>query len=257
MKKIVLIFAAMLAMAQMNAATNDAAVNNPAPAETPTTAAAADEGDKSVYKNPFKDDDENTKHWAVTTSGFYFGMGVKHNWEVINNSFEIGLLNIIAVNYNSLHGQNLSLGMGIHHRSYSMKRPYMLDRIDNGAVEVSTYPSANINEIKNRSSNLNMWTLQFPPMFRQKIVKKLDITVAGIMNWNTYARVDNHYEMNKVDYDIHYKGLKQEKINFDFMGGLSWDEFGIYCRYSPGKFFKDGYGPEIKNTWTMGITFGL
>lgn len=253
MKKIVLILTAMLAMAQMNAATPETATS-----EAAATTVAADNDNESTYQPPFMDNDESTKHWTITTSGFYVGMGVKHNWEAINNSFEIGLLNIAAVNYNSLHGQNLSLGVGIHHRSYSMKRPIMLVRDDFAdAVIMGAYPSLNIEEIKERSSNLNLWTVQFPLMFTQKIVKKLDITVAGIMNWNTYARVDNHYELNNVEHDTKYKGLKQEKINFDFMGALSWDEFGIYCRYSPGKFFEDAHGPEIKNTWTMGITIGL
>ena len=253
MKKIVLIFAAMFAMAQMNAATPDnATIANEAP-----VAAAADDDDDSAYQPPFTSNDKSTRHWTLTTNGFYLGMGVKHNFDMINNSFEVGLLNFTAVNYNSLHGQNLSLGVGIHHRSYSMKRPIMYVRDNNDVVIPSVYPSADVNEIKDRSSNMNMWTVQFPLMFTQRIVKKLDITVAGILNWNVFARVDNHYEIEKVEHDIRYKHLKQEKVNFDFMGALSWDEFGIYCRYSPGKFFKDGYGPEIKNTWTLGITLGL
>ena len=102
-----------------------------------------------------------------------------------------------------------------------------------------------------------MWTVQVPLMFRQTIVKKLEIGVAGILNWNTYARVDNHYEINKIEQDFHYKNLKQEKVNFDFMGTLTWNGTGIYCRYSPGKFFKEGFGPEIKKTWTIGLTLAL
>ena len=252
MKKITLIFAAVLAMAQMNAATPEAAIS-----EAPATTVAADDDNESTYQVPFKNDDESTKHWTVTTSGFYLGLGVKHNWDVINNSFEMGLLNIVAVNYNSLHGQNLSLGLGIHHRSYSIKRPNMLVRDDNHVVALDVYPSENINEIKDRTSNLNMWTWQVPLMFRQKIVKKLEIGVAGILNWNYYARVDNHFEMNKIDYDTHFKGLKQNKVNFDFMATLTYGGTGIYCRYTPAKFFKDGFGPEVKNTWTLGLTLGL
>lgn len=253
MKKLVLLCGAIFTMAQLNAATPELAA-----AEAPTSTVAADEDNGVAYEHPFKNDDEKTKHWSVTTTGFYFGMGIKHSWEVINNSFEIGLLNIAAVNYNSLHGQNISLGVGIHHRSYSMKRPAMLMRDDHtDAVVMGTYPSVSVDEIKDRSSNLNMWTLQFPLMFKQRIVKKLEVSVAGILNWNTYARVDNHYELNKVEYDTKYKALKQNKVNFDFMGTLSWNDFGIYCRYTPGKFFEDGRGPEIKNTWTMGITLGL
>lgn len=255
MKKITLIIAAMFAMAQMNAATPDAAVNSEATNAEAATMAADDDDIDNAYDHPFKrDDDETTKHWKIKTDGFYLGMGVKHNWDAINNSFEVGLLNVIGVKYNSLHGQIITLGAGIQHRSYSMKRPGMLVRDDElKSVVLRTYPSENIDEIKNRSSNLNMWSVQFPLMFRQRIVKKLEIGVAGILNWNTYARVDNHYEMNKVEHDTRYKGLKQEKVNFDFMGTLTWDGMGIYCRYSPGKFFKDGCGPEVKNTWTMGL----
>ena len=258
MKKIALIFAAMLAMAQMNAATTDAAVNNPDNAEAPAIAEADDNGNETIYDHPFKNDDEKTKHWSITTNGVYVGMGVSHSFDMINNSVEAGLLNAIAVNYNSLHGQNISLGVGIQHRSYSMKRPNMLFREFSGnKVKVTVYPTYDIGELKNRSSNLNMWSVQFPLMFSQRIVKKLDITVAGIMNWNTYARVDNHFELDKIENDNKYKGLNQNKINFDFMGGLTWNAIGVYCRYSPGKFFKEGFGPEIKKTWTIGLTLAL
>ena len=235
MKKFALIFTAMLVM-------------------VPFTVMAQDAESDFEVSHPFK---ENNTHWSLETNGFYLGMGVKHNWDAINNSFEVGLLNVIGLNYNSLHGQNLSLGAGIHHRSYSMKRPGMLVRDNNGVVSMGTYPSENINEIKNRSSNLNIWTLQVPLMFRQRIYKKLEIGVAGILNWNGYARVDNHFEFNKTDYEIRYKDLQQNKINFDFMGSLTVGGTGVYCRYSPGKFFKDGYGPEIKETWTVGLVFGL
>lgn len=253
MKKIALVFAAMFTMVQMYAASNDAAATV---AEAPV-AAAADEDKDVTYDHPFKGEND-TKHWSIMTSGVYVGMGVSHSWDLINNSVEVGLLNAVAVNYNSLHGQNLSLGVGIQHRSYSMKRPHMLYRETGGnKVDITTYPSQDVEKIKDRSSNLNMWSVQVPLMFKQRIVKKLELGVAGILNWNTYARVDNHFELDKVEYDEKFKGLKQNKINFDFMGTLTWNDFGVYCRYSPGKFFKEGYGPEIKNTWTVGLVFGL
>ena len=257
MKKIVLMIAAMFAMAQLSAATNDAAINSEANPETATAVAAADDDSEKTYQHPFTNDDESTKHWTIITGGFYTGLGVKHSWDLINNSFEIGLLNIVAVNYNSLHGQNISLGVGIQHRSYSIKRPHMLVRDDNSVVTVGEYPSLNIEQIKNRTSNLNLWTFQVPLVFKQRIVKKLELSLAGILDWNTYARVDNAYEMDKTDHEIRYKDLKQNKLNFDVMGSLAWNDLGIYCRYSPGKFFKDGHGPEIKNTWTVGVIVAL
>ena len=230
---------AMLAMAQTNAATSEAAVSTDSISTEVTTTS--------------NDGNDKPSHWKVDVNGFYIGMGVHHNWESINNSFEVGLLNAVSLQYDSHHGQKLSLGAGLHHRSYSMKRPNMLERDNAGVVVVGTYPSTNVDEIKDRSSNLNVWTIQFPLMFQQTIYKKLSFHVACILNWNTYARVDNHYELNNTDYDIHYKGLKQNKVNFDLMGGLSCNGWGIYCRYSPGKVLKDGYGPEIKQTWSLGL----
>ena len=249
MKKLMLLFVAVFSMAQMNANTPEIATN-----EAPAATMAADDDNESTYQHPFKDDDKSTKHWTITTSGFYVGMGIKHNWEAINNSFEVGLLNVAAVNYNSLHGQNLSLGVGIHHRSYSIKRPNMLVC---GQNYVGTVPYPDGYNDKNRSSNLNKWAVQFPLMFRQKIYKNFGIKIGGIMNWNFRAVCSNHYEYANVEFDVTYKGLKQNKLTFDAIGGLTVGGIGVYCRYSPGKFFEDGYGPEIKQTWTMGLMIGL
>ena len=258
MKKITLIMiAAMLSVAQMNATTSS---TEPMDAAAPAMT-AADSDIESAYEvpRPFDgDNDESTKHWTAFTSGIYLGLGVKHSYDAINNSFESGLLNAIGIKYNTLHGQVITLGAGIHHRSYSMKRPFMLMRGEGSDIVVEgTYPSQDVDKIKKRSSNLNFWAMQFPLMFRQRIVKDLEIGVAGILDWNMFARVDNHYELDKVDHDTHYRGLKQNKVNFDFMGTLTWDGLGFYCRYSPGKFFKDGHGPEIKNTWTLGLMIAL
>lgn len=190
-------------------------------------------------------------HWSIIMNGFYMGGGIHHSWGVINNSFEIGLLNIAAINYDSKHGQDISLGVGIHHKSFSLKRPNMLMCDENtGIVSSTLYPD--VAEIKERTSNLNIWALQFPLMFRQRIYKSFAIKLGCIMNWNYKAHVNNHYNIGKTEYSITERGLKQNKITFDLMGGLSLSHTGIYVRFSPNEVFKKGYGPEIKNTWTLG-----
>ena len=199
---------------------------------------------------------DTCSHWAIIMDGFYMGGGISHSWDMINNSFEIGLLNIAAVNYNSHHGQSISLGVGIHHKSFSLKRPNMLMRDEvTDVVSPMFYPDGV--ELKDRTSNLNVWALQFPLMFRQKIYKSLAIRFGGIMNWNYKAQVNNHYYIGKSEYHITQRGLKQNKITFDLMGGLTLGHIGIYCRYSPNEVFKKGYGPEIKNTWTLGGTLAF
>ena len=281
MKKTILIIAAMLGMAQVCNATNDTVtvIENPSQViitETPNGVKVNVQGSKEnnsanysytvehqandkvttsqesdwEIRYPFAKSD-SISHWAIIMDGFYMGGGIHHSWEMINNSFEIGLLNIAAVNYDSHHGQSISLGVGIHHKSFSLKRPNMLVR-DEATDIVSTtyYPDGA--EAKERTSNLNMWALQFPLMFRQKIYKSLAIRVGGIMNWNYLAQINNHYNIGKSEYHITERGLKQNKITFDLMGGLTGGHIGIYCRFSPNEVFKKGYGPEIKNTWTLG-----
>lgn len=200
---------------------------------------------------PFSRNDSSKHHWAIVMNGFYMGGGFSHSWDMINNTFEVGLLNIAAINYDSHHGQNISLGVGIHHRSFSIKRPNMLVRDETtDVVSPMFYPNGV--EAKERTSNLNIWALQFPLMFRQKIYKSFAFVVGRTMNWNYRAHVNNHYYIGKTEYSITQRGLKQKKITFDVIGGLSWGHIGIYGRYSPGEVFKTGYGPEIKNTWTLG-----
>ena len=282
MKKFYFLFTALFAVAQMSAQTSDTVkvIDQPSQViitETPTgvqmKVVGAKKDDTYTYTVQHSSNDtihttqgsdwelnfpynltftrDTLSHWAVITNGFYMGGGIHHSWDKINNSFEIGLLNIAAVNYNSHHGQDISLGIGIHHRSYSLKRPNMLMHDENTGVVGTTFYPEGI-EVNERSSNLNVWTWQFPLMFRQKIYKTFAIKFGGIMNWNYRAQIHNKYNIGKTSYDITQKGLKQNKITFDLMAGLSLGHTGIYCRYSPKELFKKGYGPEIKNNWTLG-----
>ena len=287
MKKTFFIIATMFAMAQVCNATSDTVTVIEQPSqviitETPNgvnvNVLGSKEDDSAKYsysvehqandkmttsqdrdwelRFPFYKNDTRNHHWAIVMDGFYMGGGISHSWDNINNSFEIGLLNIAAISYDSHHGQGISLGVGIHHKSFSIKRPNMLMRDEaTNIVSSSFYPNGV--EEKNRTSNLNMWALQFPLLFRQKIYKSLAIRVGGIMNWNYKAQVNNHYNIGMTEYNITQRGLKQNKITFDVMGGLTLRSIGIYCRYSPNEVFKKGYGPEIKNTWTLGGTIAF
>ena len=284
MKKCYFLFAALLAVVQMSAQSIDTVtvINQPNQViitETPSgvqmrvIGSGNDKNDNYTYTVEHSSNDtihtvqgsdwdlnfpytlsfssDNDHHWAITTNGFYMGGGISHSWNMINNSFEVGLLNIAAINYSSLHGQDISLGIGIHHRSYSLKRPNMLTYDENSATVGTTFYPEGI-DVKDRSSNLNVWAWQFPLMFRQKIYKTFAIRFGGIMNWNFKAQAHNRYKVGNTQNDITHRGLKQNKITFDLMAGLTFSHSGIYCRFSPNEVFKKGYGPEIKNTWTLG-----
>ena len=203
---------------------------------------------------PFKKSSNKEYHWSIVSSGLYFGGGVSTSYDLINNSFNWGILNIASLNYNTLHGQQFSIGVGYDNKRFSLKRPncFVMDEATN-IVGIESYPEGTVD----RSSIISVNAIQFPLQFQQFIGKKFHITLGGTMNWNFYAKCNTHYKVNKTHHDVSYRGIKQNKLTFDVYGALSYNRIGIYCRYSPCNVFKKGFGPEIKNTWTLGVAIAL
>ena len=203
---------------------------------------------------PFKKNRNKKYHWSIVSSGLYFGAGVGTSYDLVNNCFNWGILNFASLNYNTLHGQQFSIGVGYDNKRFSLKRPncFVMDEATN-IVGIESYPEGTVD----RSSVLSVRTIQFPLQFQQFIGKDFHITLGGTMNWNVYAKCNTHYKVNKTHHDVSYRGIKQNKLTFDAYGALSYNRIGIYCRYSPCNMFKNGYGPEIKNTWTLGAIIAL
>ena len=285
MKKIVLLFATMLAVAQAQAAAPDTVTVIEQPkqviiTETPTgslikvigskekddysyTYTMQHSGNDTVHTSqstdwelnlPFMKSSNKEYHWSVVSSGLYIGAGLGTSNNLVNNSFNWGILNIVSLNYNTLHGQQFSIGVGYDNKRFSLKRPncFVMDE-ETEIVDTDSYPEGTIDN----SSVLSVRTIQFPLQFQQFFGKKFHITLAGTMNWNVYAKCNTHYKVNKTHYDVSYRGIKQNKLTFDVYGALSYNRIGIYCRYSPCSVFKKGFGPEIKNTWMMGVAIAL
>ena len=286
MKKIVLLFATMLAMAQAQATAPDTVTvieqpNQVIITETPTGTQVKVNGSKegedynytytvqhsandTIHTTqstdwelnvPFMRSSRKEKtHWTMETKGLYFGGGLKTSCDLVNNSFNWGILNIASINYNTLHGQHFSLGVGYDNKRFSLKRPncFVMDEASD-IVGIGTYPA----DVKDRSSVLSVRAIQFPLLFQQDLSKDFHIVLGASMNWNVYAKCNTHYKVNKTHYDVSYRGIKQNKLTFDAIGAFSLDGLAIYCRYSPCEMLKKGYGPEIKNTWTLGVAIAL
>ena len=203
---------------------------------------------------PFKKSGNKRYHWSIVCSGLYFGAGLATSYDLVNNSFNWGILNIASLNYNTLHGQQFSIGVGYDNKRFSLKRPncFVMDEATN-IVGIESYPEGTVD----RSSVLSVRTIQFPLQFQQFFGKKFHITLGGTMNWNVYAKCNTHYKVNKTHHDVSYRGIKQNKLTFDVYGALSYNRIGVYCRYSPCNLFKQGFGPEIKNTWMLGAIIAL
>lgn len=252
MKKIIILAIAMLAMAQAgNASERTDTLDNSV--RKVIDCVSVNESHEWEITS-LKDDESKPGKFSVVLNGLYLGLGTHNTLDIINNSFEYGILNVAAFEYNTDKGQLLSVGVGFGGKRFSLKRPYMFQREDDGhALNVTTYPQ----DAVKRNSRLYVHTMHFPLLLRQELFKNWHITVGGIINWNYRVDATNHYKLYNTNYDISQHSLKQNKCTFDWIAGVDFKGIGLYCRYCPAKVLKNNYGPRIHDTWSMGITLGM
>ncbi len=214
------------------------------------------EGRKWQFDHPFKAEDTiSTKpHFSFFLSDFYFGWGrcnVTDDNVQKKSMSEIGILNLIGAKYVfNANRTAISLGVGFGWSRYGLKPPYFYSRSDAGVL--GNYEIAD-NHSRHKAM-LQVWALQVPLMFHQKLGKKWEFSIGGIMNWNYYADAQNRYNIDKTLTETTIKGLYQRKITFDVRASITYRSLGVYFRYAPQSIIKAGYGPYYKNRWTLGIT---
>ena len=220
-------------------------------------AATAEASDNTVIdNNEMSCDSTEGKHrFQIFLSDVYVGWGGNHvnapSSDVIKSTvWEIGVLNLASLGYNFNQDRSrLSFGVGFNWTHYGLRKNYSWCRGDGGVL--GWQPNAE-NYDKHRST-LTLHSMQFPLMFNQSLGKKWDVAAAAILNWNYYADFRTAYSLDHSDYNVATHGLRQRKVSFDLLGQVSWHGIGAYFRYSPQSVFKTGYGPEMKNRWTLGI----
>ena len=206
---------------------------------------------------PFKKDDpeDEFKTWECFTDGFYAGWGSSKVSDALQSKIsvnEVGILNIAGIGYNPSHSTRLSIGIGLNYRNYNLKKDNYFMKV---ADVVDILPFGE--DYKHRSSDLSLYSLQFPLLIRQCIYKEFAVELGPVFMWNTYADIDCNYKYNDTEVRELTNKLKQNPFHVEGYAALGWDDLGIYFRYNPNKVFKEGYGPEIKNTWTLGFILGF
>lgn len=215
------------------------------------------EGGKMRFSHPFSKCDSSYKkpHWLVFTSDLMFGWGghsvADGDRDILKKSMsEIGILNLVSLARVFNQGRSrLSLGVGFNWHRYNLSSPYFWDRSENGVLGYYHFTEP----FDKHHATLLVRSMQFPLMFNQSLGKRWNLAVGAVMNWNFYADYKDSYRIGKSDYTETTRGLNQRKISFDGIAMLSWGGLGMYFRYAPQSVMKDGWGPEIKNRWTLGL----
>ena len=199
-------------------------------------------------------------HWSTILNGLYFGFGWANTRtperyplfkDNVGHEYEAGILNLLGIEYDTGHGQKISLGIGLDWHYYRMHYKTMTFFKDSqGMIQVGEMPDS----VGKRSSMLKIFSLQFPLMFHQRVTEDFSVFAGGIMNWNANGWLKQHYKRGDREFDLTTHSIGQRPITFDLMGGLSYNDIGLYVRYRPQNVLKAGRGPEF-NTLSMGIIF--
>ncbi len=223
-------------------------------------ATAYREGSEVEFHHPFSKCDSADKqhHFEVFLSDVYFGFGGHSidaaNRDAVNKSMcQIGVLNFVGLAY--LFNQSrsrVSLGVGFDWTQYSMRNPYLWHRSDDGVVGWDKGAT----DYNKHHALLSVYSLQFPLMYRHSLGKRWGFSAGVVMNWHCYASFTNSHRIGMSDYNVTTHGLQQRKLSFDCVGMVTWHGIGAYFRYSPQSVFKAGFGPEMKNRWTLGFVLG-
>lgn len=215
------------------------------------------EGGSVKFRHPFSKCDSNYKkpHWEVFTSDLMFGWGghsvASSDRDILKKSMsEIGILNLVSLARVFNQGRSrVSLGVGFNWHRYNLEKPFFWTRSDEGVLGYGEL----LEPFDKHRATLIVRSMQFPLMFNQSLGKRWNVALGAVMNWNFYADYHNSYRIGKSDYTETTRGLNQRKISFDGIAELSWGGLGVYFRYAPQSVMKDGWGPEIKNRWTLGL----
>ncbi|MBR5085450.1 MAG: hypothetical protein IKX31_00415 [Muribaculaceae bacterium] len=199
------------------------------------------------------DSTKSKRSFDVFMSDLYVGFGgnsvEQGTRDIIKRStLEIGILNLVGLGV-TLNRTRLSLGMGFNWTRYGLNQPYVWSRSGDGIVGFDALTG----EVRNPRTSLLVRSMQFPLLFNQYLGKHWAITVGPIFNWNYYADFNSSYCDDINNYSITTHGLNQRKFSVDGIVMVSWRGLGAYFRYAPQSVFKDGFGPEIKNRWALGL----
>lgn len=199
------------------------------------------------------DSTHSKRSFEVFMSDLYVGFGgntvENGNRDIIKRSrYDIGILNFIGIGVN-LNRTKISLGLGFNWANYGLNKPYIWNRSNDGIVGFEPLTG----EIQNLRTSLLVRSMQFPLLVNQHLGKHWDIAVGPIFNWNYYADFNTSYRNGVNDISVTTHGLNQRKFSVDGIVMVCWRGLGAYFRYEPQSVFKNGFGPEIKNRWTLGL----
>lgn len=170
----------------------------------------------------------------------------------LDQSIDIAMGKIVGLNYTPWSkGPTFSFGAGIFAQKFALHGGQMFGRDGKSLVMVDLPEGA-------RDTHVRLFNFGFelPFTVTQNIYDDFGISAGVVMKFNTYTTASNKYTLDNRSYEQSFKGLQQRILTYDIFAGIGWEDFGLYCRYSPVAMFKSGNGPQF-DVISFGINLGF
>ena len=170
----------------------------------------------------------------------------------LDQSIDIAMGKIVGLNYTPWSkGPTFSFGAGIFAQKFALHGGQMFGRDGKSLVMVNLPEGA-------RDTHVRLFNFGFEMPFTvtQNIYDDFGISAGVVMKFNTYTTASNKYTIDNRSYEQSFKGLQQRILTYDIFAGIGWEDFGLYCRYSPVAMFKSGNGPQF-DVISFGINLGF
>lgn len=167
-------------------------------------------------------------------------------------SIDLGIGKIVGLNYTpTAGGPTLSFGAGIFAQKFAIHGRELFDSEGKSLVLVDLPEGAHDTHVR-----LYNFGFQMPFTITQNLYHGFSLSAGVVMKFNTYTTASNKYSIENRTYETSFKGLQQRILTYDIYGGLGWENFSLYCRYSPVSLFSNGKGPQF-DVVSFGINLGF
>lgn len=204
--------------------------------------------DKSEPIEP-KSKSKKTRRYVTGLKYGYWGWNFNyHNKTGIKNAFEVGVADIIGIDWCTSRKTTLGVGIGFGY-SRVTSNDYMLFAKDGDALTLTVAPE----NAKVDFARWDTWHIHVPLMYSQKLTGDFGFALATIINFNTYATATNRYTIDRTRYTETIKGLNQRLLTVDVMASVGLINYiGFYAKWSPMTSMQSQYGPSFRN-FSIGV----
>ncbi len=176
--------------------------------------------------------------------GWRFNYGGKGN---VRNGWELSIPDFLALTWRR-RGAEFELGVGFSGSHYNAQDNFFYQKQGDKLILASVEEGLKVKE-----TSLDIFTIQVPMLYNQRISKDFTFSIGAIANFNTYAVATTKKKNFDEEYHkITYKGLQQNLFTVDAYASISVCNIGVFAKWSPMKVFKQQFGPDLKG-FTIGV----